>query len=377
MLVAAMSPDLNSPGAAACRAYGIPVYDRVDALLEAGGFDVVVNATPIPVHADLCRQCLASGYSVWMEKPPTATIQELDDLIAFSDSLGLQVAVCFNWLYSHLIQELKAELVAGRYGAVRRVKGLGAWTRSAHYFTRSTWAGKLRLGEHWVLDGTLNNPFAHVVCNGLFFAGTDLRALAEPATVEAELYRANNIESEDTSCLRVMTRENVELITHLTLAPDEPDLAPTTVIETDDAVIQLVDFRSVFIHWRDGRSEVRQSYRRNRTEMFQRLCRSFRLGDRYLCDLAMCRPFTVTINAAFDAGGDIVPIPGTELMHHDRDGVPTVAVQGINEHVRRAHECGALFSEIGVPWARPGEKQIIGDYAAFPVRFMYALAPQE
>ena len=230
-ITAVVSLDLESDGANYCRAQGIAVFQSVDELLAFGDFEVVVNPTPIHVHAEISKKCLKAGFPVWMEKPPVATVQELDNLDMEALIAGLPVAVCFNSLFSFRAQQLKAELVAGKYGAIKRIKSLGAWVRTDAYFGRNEWAGALKRDGKWILDGDINNPLAHVVCNGLFFAGEDQASLANPTTVQAELYRANRIESEDTSAIRMQTKEGIEILSWLTLAcKDESD--PDTVIET-------------------------------------------------------------------------------------------------------------------------------------------------
>lgn len=367
-VTAATSPAPDTDGTRACRGRGVPVYSSVDDMLEAGGFEAVINAAPIHLHAPLSKACLEAGFPVWMEKPPSPTIQDLDRLVDVSVRKARPVAVGFNTLYATVARELKQELVRGRYGRVRRVRGVGAWTRGDTYFSRNNWAGRVRLGDDWVLDGSINNPFAHVICNGLFFAAPEQHALADPVSVEAELYRANHIETEDTSSLRVITREGVEVLTHFTLAPEQ-DIVATTVIETEGAVLRLEDFATIHIAWKDGRTEVRESYRENRIEMLQHLCRAVRVGERYHCDLPMCRPFTVVVNAAFDASGEVHPIPEAVLYRHEDEGGPAVAVRGINDLLLQAHESGRLLSEIGVPWARACEKQDVKSYSAFPRRF--------
>ena len=368
VIAAAVSPDVSTAGAEALRDRGVPVYDRVEDFLSDDGFEAVINVTPIHLHARLTRQCLRAGYPVWMEKPPTATVQELDALVEEAESLGLPVAVNFNSLYGGLIQELKGELVAGRYGAVGRVRGVGAWIRSEDYFTRSDWSGRLRVGADWILDGSMNNPFAHVLCNGLYFAASDHDALASPVRVTAELYHANDIETEDTSSLRVETREGVEVLTHFTLAP-ETEIPPTTVIETDRAVLTLVDFESLRVHWRDGGVEERSSRRDNRVEMLEHLCRAVRTGEAYRCPLAMCRPFTLAVNAGFDSAGEVLPVPEARITRRPRDGSIAVAVRDLSTHLRTAHDEAALLSELGVPWARSGRPIDTDAYACFPTRF--------
>ena len=79
-ITAVTSRNLDSEGANYCRANGIAVFQTVEELLAFGDFEAVVNPTPIHLHAEITKQCLDAGFPVWMEKPPVATVQELDGL---------------------------------------------------------------------------------------------------------------------------------------------------------------------------------------------------------------------------------------------------------------------------------------------------------
>ena len=368
-ITAVASRDLDCEGAKYCRAHGINVFQSVEELLAYGEFEVVVNPTPIHLHAKITKQCLAAGFPVWLEKPPVATVQELDDLNAFAMDAELSVAVCFNSLFSYRAQQLKAELVAGTYGKIKRIKSLGAWVRTDAYFNRNDWAGALKKGDHWILDGDINNPLAHVVCNGLFFAGSQQSTLANPISVEAELYRANQIESEDTSAIRIQTAERVEILSWLTLAcKDETD--PVTVIETEQATIKLINLQEVEITWHDGRTEFRDSYKENRIEMIEHLCCTLRRDVAKIGELAKLRPFTLTVNAAFESVGSIHTIPESALDCVTVRGTETqVAILGMEEILKQAYKGNALFSELGVSWARKSKVFETAGYTRFPVRF--------
>jgi predicted dehydrogenase len=371
-ITAVTSRDINSDGAAYCRAHGIKVFSTVEELLAYGDFEVVVNPTPIHLHAEITKQCLAAGFPVWMEKPPVATVQELDDLSRAALVAGLPVAVCFNSLFSFRAQQLKAELVSGKYGKIKRVKSLGAWVRTDAYFGRNSWAGALKNGDRWILDGDINNPFAHVVCNGLFFAGCDQASLANPVTVQAELYRANQIESEDTSAIRIQTEEGIEILSWLTLAcKDESD--PVTVIETEQADIKFINLQKVEVRFHDGTVEFRDSYKENRLEMIEHLCRTLRSDEPLIGSLEMTRPFTLAVNAAFESVETINTIPANALdCVMVRGNEKQVAIAGMGEILKRAFEANALFSEIGVSWARKSEVFGTKNYMRFPVRFKTA-----
>ncbi len=367
-LVAVTAVDLNCPIAQQCCELGISVFGTVDELINYGQFEAVVNPTPIHLHARFSMQCIAAGFPVFMEKPPTATVQELDRLSAAAHAAGLPVAVCFNQLYTPVVQQLKRDLLSGRYGKVLRVKGIGAWIRTNEYYSRSSWAGKVRQDGNWVLDGTINNPFSHVLCNNLFFAAGEQNALAEPVEVTAELYRCNAIESEDTSCVRVMTREGVEVMTWFTLG-SETELPATTVIETEKAVITFENFQKLKIEFADGRVEVLDNGPTDKTETIRQLCRALRAGERFCCSLDMSRPFTVVVNAAFDSSGRIHVISGSCRKQIQVNDAVQMTIPGVVDCMRKAFEMNALFSEIGTPWAQKGETVNTENYAGFPVRF--------
>jgi predicted dehydrogenase len=367
-VVAVTSRDLECHGARYCRERKIPVFQTVEELLDFGEFEVVVNPTPIHLHTSITKQCLEAGFPVWLEKPPVATVQELDELQSFSEDAGLPVAVCFNSLFSHLTQNLKKELVDGRFGDVRQVKGIGAWIRNSDYFNRNSWAGSLKIGEQWILDGDVNNPFAHVLCNNLYFAATEQHALAEPVKVEAELYRCNEIQSEDTSCLRIKTRNGVEIIDYLTLGPQR-EIPPKTLIETEKALISFENFNRLKIEFYDGSVEEHEAYQEDRIEMIEHLCRAFRTGEPYLCSLNMMRPFTLAVNGSFDSAGNIHTIPAEFLHSEKRKNTTSVNIAGIETTMHEAFASNSLFSEIGVPWARKSHVIDTSDYSRFPERF--------
>jgi hypothetical protein len=258
--------------------------------------------------------------------------------------------------------------VEGRFGNVRQIKGIGAWIRPSSYFERNSWAGCLLKDGKWILDGDVNNPFAHVLCNNLYFASPERHALAELINVQAELYRCNDIESEDTSCLRIKTRDGVEIINYLTLSPKK-EIPPRMVIETEKALITFVDFKRLKIEFYDGLEEEHEAYQEDRIEMIEHLCRAFRTGEPYWSTLDMMRPFTVAVNAAFDSARSIHSIPEQYIDSKMEGDIKHLSISGIEQIMEDAYESNSLYSEIGVPWAKKSGKFDTTDYSNFPVRF--------
>ncbi len=100
-------------------------------------------------------------------------------------------------------------------GEIVGIGAAGAWQRDASYYARAPWAGRRGLGGVPVVDGALTNPFAHATATALALDGdTGADGLRE---VGVELFRANPIEADDTSCLRLVTARDTTITVAVTL----------------------------------------------------------------------------------------------------------------------------------------------------------------
>ncbi len=375
-VLAVSAVDSSSPGAAYCRGRGLRVMPSLEEVLQTPGLEVVVNPTPIHLHESITSRCLHAGVQVWLEKPAVPTVQAYDRLVGEVSRHGRAIPVCFNALFAHQVQNLKAELVAGKYGRIQRIKGIGAWKRTRSYFTRNDWAGRVMREGQWVLDGSLNNALAHLLCQNLFFGGPTQQGLADLEQVTGEVYRCNLIEGDDLSCSRILTRQGFEVLTYTSLAAPE-EIVPLTVIETDRASIHYEDFSRVIIIHHSSEIEERESYQEHRIEMILHLCRAFRTGGDYIADLRHLRPFTEAVNGIFDSAGSVQPIPEDQIVIVPEGTTEARLVKRLNTYMKDAFLANKLFSELGVPWATAGEPFSVVDYTEFPQRFTQALVPQE
>lgn len=367
-LIAAVSnPTRKRPGAQVCRDKGVEVYDSVDELLDKvqGKCDVIYIPTPINTHSPLTKQVLKAGFDVFMEKPPTATIQELDNLIEFVRGYNTKVAVCFQYLYTSIMSQMKENICSGKYGKVKRVRSISAWERLDNYFSRNSWAGKLRVDGQWVLDGTINNPLAHVLSNDLYLASMEPGQMAQPKIVQAELYHVHDIESEDTSSLRVITDNGVEIIFQATLCANTV-VEPITVVECEDATIEYKDFNRAYIRFKNGKEEEIRDDTELRVSMLGQLANSYQNRMPFHCTLETCRPFTITVNGAFESSRFT---HGIDLKYTSRskknNSIKTI-VDNLDELINAAFEQGKLFSQMQVPWAVRTEPFDVEGYSKFP-----------
>src|SRR5690606_33848945 len=180
-----------------------PQYASLTDLLAEQRPDIVVIASPIPTHAPLAEEAMRAGCHLLLEKPPTASLAEYESLIAVAQETGRVVQVGFQADGSSAYDAISAAVAAGEIGEVRGVGAVGTWVRATSYFARAPWAGRRRLDSVDVVDGVVTNPLAHAVQAALRLAGA--RRAEDVAAVEAELFRANDIEADDTSSIRVIT----------------------------------------------------------------------------------------------------------------------------------------------------------------------------
>jgi len=89
-LVAAMDVDQSQLGSF-CAEFEIPVgYGDLTDMLSQAQPDLVHICTPPSTHHPIARACLDSGTSVLVEKPPTISLREFDELVAAEGAEGTE-----------------------------------------------------------------------------------------------------------------------------------------------------------------------------------------------------------------------------------------------------------------------------------------------
>jgi len=342
-LVAVADPNPPHPGTLAG---SVAVFPDLAALLAAQpGADVVIVATPIQTHAPLAAAALEAGMDVYVEKPPVASLAQFEQVVAAAKGSGRLVQVGFQSLGSHALPAIREMVDAGNIGTVLGISASGQWLRTKAYFKRSRWAGKRSLDGTDVVDGVATNALAHAVATGLHLAGA--HSAADVASVETDLYRANQTESDDTSVLRIRTAQGSTLLCALTLcAPEQLD--PTVTVHGTLGDITLWYTRDeVVITTPDG--ERREAY--GRSDLLENLLDARATGAPLLCGLEDTGAFTAVLEAIRTSPAP-ASIGATHLIWEDDGDDAHPVVQGISDLIERAVKAQATFAELGVPWAR-------------------------
>lgn len=301
---------------------GVRVFDDYRTMLAAchQDLDLVVVPTPIQLHADMHAAAAAFGLPCYLEKPATLDHAELERMIALDARLPKASLVGFNFIIENARLALKERILAGEFGPVQGATLTALWPRPSSYFQRNAWAGRLVVGDQFIVDSCLGNALAHFVHNVLFWAGAGkLFSWAQLAAVRAELYRAHPIEASDTLFVEADTTNAIALRFALSQTGSGTS-SQSEVVVCERAAVRYVVGQYAEVRWNDGRVE------RIAVEPFDGLEANHLHYYRYLrseaprpaTTLADSRPFVALNDLAHVSTREITAIP-SELVAPERD----------------------------------------------------------
>lgn len=330
-----------------------PVRQSADfgELLDSTGARAAVICTPIQTHAALALDAAARGVHLLLEKPPAATYADYVRLTDGVRTAGIACQIGFQSFGSHAVPAVRELVRSGAVGAVRGVGAAGAWIRDDAYYRRAPWAGRRRLGGTDVVDGVLTNPLAHAVATALELAGSG--AAEDVAAIEAELFRANDIEADDTSSVRVTTTDGLPVTVAVTLCAEEAG-EPYVIVHGERGRITFWYKQDRVLLQRDGHG--REETVHGRTDLLENVVDHLAGRAELLVPPHRTGAFMRVVEAVRTA-----PEPVALPAHAWYTGPAASGtgerriVRGIDRLVAAGTDTLALYSELGAPWARTGE----------------------
>ncbi|MER5647490.1 Gfo/Idh/MocA family oxidoreductase [Streptosporangium sp. NPDC002524] len=309
-------------------------------LIGRTGAEVTILCTPIHTHAELAEKALRAGSHVLLEKPPAATYADYLRIVAVVEETGLACQVGFQSLGSEAIPAVRRMIAEGAIGRVTGIGAAGAWERPYSYYDRVPWAGRREVGGVPVMDGVLTNPLAHATATALAVSGAGVE------DVEVELYRANAIEADDTSCVRARMDDGTVVTVAVSLCADRRH-EPYLIVHGESGRIRLTytEDRVEF----DGTSVVHP-----RTDLLENLVAHIRDGAGLLVPPERTAGFMRVLDAVRLAPEPLAIPDVFQEVGDERRVLPRIA-----EVTATSAERLALYSELRVPWSgrRPGTER--------------------
>ncbi|MEU2428415.1 Gfo/Idh/MocA family oxidoreductase [Streptomyces sp. NPDC007861] len=318
------------------------------ALLESTGAAVAVVSTPIHTHTELALLAAERGVHILLEKPPAPSFAEFRRMADGVTAAGVACQIGFQTLGSGAVPAIRALIAEGAIGEVLGIGAAGAWVREEAYYHRAPWAGRRRLDGAAVTDGVLTNPLAHAVSIALALDG-GVRA-EDAAAVQTELFRANAIESDDTSCVRITTARGGRVTVAGTLCAVR-STDPYVIVHGDRGRITFWYMRDRVLLQRSGHDDVETVY--GRTDLLENLVEHLAAGAELLVPPEVTGAFMRVVEAvrlAPDPAGLPPDAWHAEALATD-GGARRRVVPGIDALVAESAETLSLYSELGAPWA--------------------------
>jgi len=342
-LVAVADPH---PPAAEDLPHGVRRFSSGAELIAAVDADVAVICTPIHTHFELAAAALEAGMDVLLEKPTTATLDEFDRLVAIAERTGRLVQVGFQSLGSEAIGLIRSRVEAGEIGDVVRYSATGAWVRSDAYWQRSAWAGRRVLDGRVVADGVLTNPLAHATATALALAGASLTTSVR--SLEVDLWRANDIEADDTSVAVFTLDGGLKLTTAVTLAASE-QTDPYVEVTGTAGALRLWYTKDV-VELRDAGGAVRDRTRTQRADLLENLLAAREGREELFAPIARTGAFMRLVDSVVEAPAPR-PVSGDAVSAVDDAAGQRLVIEGIEEELDRALRLGRTFTSLGSSFA--------------------------
>jgi predicted dehydrogenase len=220
---------------------------------------------------------------------------------------------------------------------------LGTWVRTTGYWARSAWAGRRTMDGRDVVDGVVTNPLAHAVATALLVAGAT--RLDQVTDVETDLYRANDIESDDTSSVVVTLEGGVRMGFGLTLCAPRRTPALVLVHGRQGSLQLAYESDTVEVHGRSGTRTLTFA----RKDLLEDLLAARATGHRPLCPVEDTSAFMRVLEAVREAK-DPAKIDDQHIQWQGEGDDRHPVVTDVEEWCQRAAARGETFTSLGAPW---------------------------
>ena len=332
---------------------GCRIFSDYQVMLEElkDSIDICFIPTGISLHVPMSIAAMRAGANVYVEKPVTATLRELQTIKDAEKETGKFVAVGYQTIYQPSIAKIKQTVLDGKIGEVHTIKYYGLSIRNKAYYSRNNWAGCIKNGEKWILDSPFNNAMAHQLNLICFFAGGTFNKSAILNTVQANLFRANpNIQNADNAAIEIITADHKKLLYYITHNSEEN--GETQLLISGSKGFIAWDFEKT-VYNIDG-VEQRCENNDSRDYVMDSVLNKARGKESFICNLSIAGTQTLAMNAAH-ASSPIISVPREYVNTRAINDSSFECLQDIAKAMRTAYAQERLYSAVDYPWMKTGK----------------------
>ena len=344
----------------------IPRFDNLNEFYKNNEADLVIISSPINLHLEQTITSLRNGSNVLCEKPIAATIQDAREMERVSEETGKFIAVGFQWSFCDPILDLKKDILAGVYGKPISGKTIVQWPRTVRYYNRASWAGKIMdESGHFVLDSVANNATAHFLHNMLFLFGDKIDKAAYPSEINAEIYRANDIENYDTFAGKIKTKSGVDLLFLASHAVDK-NINPIFefIFEKGKVTYDYSKDSILFGHTADGKVKAYGNPFLNEMKKIFTCIKAIKGDEVIPCPVDAAVPQLLVINSVSE-NVEISKFADEFIIEGEIDNEKLIYVKDLCDNLTTCYNQEKLPSELGFKWAKAQKTIDVSNYDKF------------
>jgi len=124
----------------------VPLYAKLEELIEKSRPDGVVLATPNALHVSQALACLDHGVTCLLEKPIAPSVAEALVLVKRVESVGARLLIGHHRAHSSIMQKSVEVIQSGQLGRLVGITGSATFYKPSHYFTDAPWRRQLGAG---------------------------------------------------------------------------------------------------------------------------------------------------------------------------------------------------------------------------------------
>jgi hypothetical protein len=217
----------------------------------------------------------------------------------------------------------------------------------------------------WTLDSPINNALAHYLTNIFYIASANEVDPCGITSVQAELYRAWDIENLDTACLRVETDTDTTAVIAMSHVAENL-FGPIMDLECENGTVHHLTGSCEVTYSSGEKESIADGDSRMRTGPWINMVNALRNGEPLVSTLEMGRSQTICINGAHESCPEVHDFP-KEIVKSVKKGEHTFrVVDGLEDLLHQSADEGKLLSELGVAWAKGSEPFSMSGYKHFP-----------
>lgn len=335
------------------KSIGCKLFTDFNQMLDElkGSVDICFIPTGISLHAPMSIAAVNAGMNVYVEKPITAIVPELEEMKAAEKSSGKFIAVGYQSIYQPITAKIKRTILEGKIGKIDVIKFFGLTIRDKKYYTRNNWAGCIKRGESWILDSPFNNAMAHQLNLLCFFAGNSFEETAKLKTVQANLFRTNpSIQNADNAAIEIVTQDNIKLLYYATHNSSEIQELPI-IIRGSKGFIKHTFTKTVFNI--DGNEECIDN-NDSRDHIMDALIAKIQGKENFICTLDIAGAQTIAMNATH-ASASVTPVPSEYVETLDNNDSTYECLKDISKIIPQAFNEERLLNTQDYPWMQTGK----------------------